>query len=181
MQESAKLTTWNVLVLQGEPRMLKPGDVAPEFILPDEKGNEVSLSHLLQTGPIILYFYPADFTPGCTAQACNFRDIHNDIQSVGLRVIGVSPQDKESHAKFKEEHDLPFTLICDTDKIAIKMYEVDGPLGIGVRRVTYLVTQGQKIQDMLRADFKIGKHKAFIEKAIILRESAGLTVSNRSE
>ena len=120
--------------------MLKPGDVAPEFILPDEKGNEVSLSHLLQTGPIILYFYPADFTPGCTAQACSFRDIHNDIQSVGLQVIGVSPQNKESHAKFKEEHNLPFTLICDTDKIAIRMYEVDGPLGIGVRRVTYLVT-----------------------------------------
>ena len=161
--------------------MLKPGDVAPEFILPDENGAELSLSQLLQAGPVILYFYPADFTPGCTAQACNLRDIHSDIQSVGLRVIGVSPQNQESHAKFKAEHNLPFTLICDTDKIAIKMYEADGPLGIGVRRVTYLVSQGQKIQEVLVADFKISKHKAFIEKAIILRESAGLTIRNRSD
>jgi len=154
--------------------MLKRGDVAPEFVLPDENGNEVSLTELLQSGPILLYFYPADFTPGCTREACDIRDIHDRILSVGLRVIGVSPQDQESHAKFKEEHNLPFTLICDPDKIAIKMYAVDGPLGIGVRRVTYLITQGQKIQDALCADIKIDKHRAFIEKAIFLREAAGM-------
>lgn len=157
--------------------MLKPGEVAPEFILPDENGDEVSLSGLLQTGPIILYFYPADFTPGCTREACAFRDIHDDILSVGLRVVGVSPQDQDSHIKFKEEHNLPFTLICDPDKIAIKMYGVDGPLGMGVRRVTYLITQGQKIQDALCADIKIDKHKGFIERAVVLRESAGLKLS----
>ena len=161
--------------------MLKPGDMAPEFILPDENGDEVSLSQLLRPGPIILYFYPADFTPGCTREACEIRDIHDDILSVGLRVIGVSPQDEESHARFKEEHKLPFTLICDPDKIAIKMYEVDGPFGVGVRRVTYLVNQGQKIQDALKADVKIDKHKAFIEKAIVLRECAGLKVKNAPE
>ncbi len=77
--------------------MLKAGDVAPEFILPDENGNEVSLSEMLQSGPLILYFYPADFTPGCTKEACSIRDIHDDISSVGLQVIGVSPQDGESH------------------------------------------------------------------------------------
>jgi len=157
--------------------MLKPGDVAPEFILPDENGDEVSLSRLLQTGPIILYFYPADFTPGCTKEACAIRDIHDDILSVGLRVVGVSPQDQDSHAKFKDEHNLPFTLICDPDKIAAKMYAVDGPLGIGVRRVSYLITQGQKIQDALCADLKIDKHRAFIEKAIVLRESAGMKIN----
>jgi len=156
--------------------MLKAGDVAPEFILPDENGNEVSLGQLLSSGPIILYFYPADFTPGCTRQACDFRDIHDDILSVGLRVVGVSPQDQESHARFKDEHDLPFTLICDPKKIAIKMYAVDGPLGIGVRRATYLISQGQKIQDVLCVDFKVEKHRAFIEKAIVLRETAGLKV-----
>jgi len=154
--------------------MLKSGDVAPEFILPDENGDDVSLSRLLQTGPIILYFYPADFTPGCTKEACAIRDIHDDLLSVGLRVVGVSPQDQESHAKFKEEHKLPFTLICDPEKVAIKMYAADGPLGIGVRRVTYLIAQGQKIQDALCADLKIDKHRAFIEKAIVLRESAGM-------
>lgn len=161
--------------------MLKPGDMAPEFILPNENGDDVSLTELLQPGPIILYFYPADFTPGCTREACTFRDIHDDILRVGLRVVGVSPQDAESHTRFRDEHKLPFTLICDQDKIAIQMYDVDGPLGIGVRRVTYLITQGQKIQDALQADVMINKHREFIKKAIVLRESAGITAANSSD
>ncbi len=158
--------------------MLKPGDLAPEFFLSDENGNEVSLTQLLQPGPIILYFYPADFTPGCTKEACIFRDIHDDILSVGLRVVGVSPQDAKTHARFKDEHNLPFTLICDPEKVAIKMYDVDGPFGKGVRRVTYLITQGQKIQDALQADVIVGKHREFVQKAIVLRESAGIKVEN---
>lgn len=155
-------------------RMLKPGSLAPEFILSDENGNEVALTKLLQDGPIILYFYPADFTPGCTKEACAIRDVHDDILSAGLRVYGVSPQDEESHARFKQEHQLPFSLICDPEKVAVKMYDVDGPFGKGVRRVTYLVSQSQKIQDAVKADINIKKHKEFIEKAIVLRESAGL-------
>ena len=158
--------------------MLKPGDLAPEFFLSDENGNEVSLTQLLQPGPIILYFYPADFTPGCTKEACTFRDIHDDILSVGLRVVGVSPQDAETHARFKDEYNLPFTLLCDPEKVAIKMYDVDGPFGKGVRRVTYLVTQGQKIQDALQADVMVGKHRGFVQKAIVLRESAGMKVES---
>lgn len=154
--------------------MLKPGDLAPEFVLSDENGDEVTLTKLLKDGPIILYFYPADFTPGCTKEACSIRDIHDDILSVGLRVFGVSPQDQESHARFKEEHKLPFSLICDPEKVAVKMYDVDGPFGVGVRRVTYLVGQNQKIQDAVSADLRIDKHKDFIEKAIVLRESAGM-------
>ncbi len=158
--------------------MLKPGDLAPEFFLSDENGDEVSLTQLLQPGPIILYFYPADFTPGCTKEACTFRDIHDDILSVGLRVVGVSPQDAESHARFKDEHNLPFTLLCDPEKVAIKMYDAVGPFGKGVRRVTYLVTQSQKIQDALQADVMVGKHKEFVQKAIVLRESAGMKVAD---
>ena len=154
--------------------MLKVGDVAPEFILPDQDGNEVSLSNRLQDPAIILYFYPADFTPGCTKEACAIRDIYDDILSVGLEVIGVSPQEEDSHTKFREDHDLPFTLVCDPDKIAIRMYDADGPMGFGVRRVTYLISQGQKIQGALCADLKIGKHEDFIRKAIMLRETAGI-------
>ncbi|MBT5221067.1 MAG: peroxiredoxin [Woeseia sp.] len=160
--------------------MLKAGNVAPEFILPDENGNEVSLVELLQDGPVILYFYPADFTPGCTKEACAIRDIHDEAQGVGLKVVGISPQDGESHLAFKKEHRLPFTLVCDPDKIAIKMYDADGPLGFGVRRITYLISQGQKIHDGVEANIKIGQHEAFIQKAIVLHESAGLTTP-RSE
>ena len=161
--------------------MLKVGDVAPEFILPDQDGNEVSLTQRLQESAVILYFYPADFTPGCTKEACSIRDIHNDIQSVGLEVIGISPQDAESHKRFQEEHNLPFTLICDPDKIAVRMYDADGPMGFGVRRITYLVSQGQRIQGALCADLKIGKHEEFIKRAIVLRETAGMKVSKEAE
>ncbi len=153
--------------------MLKVGMRAPEFILDDENGDEVELSHLLQKGALILYFYPADFTPGCTREACYIRDIHDEILSVGLHVVGISPQDPETHSRFRDEHELPFTLLCDPQKVAIKMYDVDGPLGFGVRRATYLINQDRKIQAAMTADFKIERHKEFIEKAIILRETAG--------
>jgi peroxiredoxin Q/BCP len=87
--------------------MLKAGQKAPEFVLENDKGEEISLAGLLENGPLILYFYPADFTPGCTAEACSIRDIHSDIQSVGLQVAGVSPQDADSHARFREKHGGP--------------------------------------------------------------------------
>ncbi len=157
--------------------MLKSGARAPEFVLQDENGDETSLTDLLADGPLILYFYPADFTPGCTKEACSIRDIHNDIQSVGLTVAGVSPQDAESHTKFRDKHELPFKLLCDPDKVAIKMYDVDGPLGIGVRRVTYLINQDRTIADAVQADLMIGRHKEFIDKAIALRKTAGKTAA----
>ena len=154
--------------------MLQPGARAPEFVQPDDRGGETTLSDLLQTGPIILYFYPADFTPGCTKEACSIRDIHDDIQSVGLQVAGISPQDIDSHKRFRDEHDLPFVLLSDPDKVAIRMYDVDGPFGVGVRRATFLINQDRTIQDVILADVMIGRHKDFIEKAVILRETAGL-------
>lgn len=153
--------------------MLKPGSKAPEFVLANDQGGETSLSDLLQDGPLILYFYPADFTPGCTKEACSIRDIHNDIQAVGLQVAGISPQDEESHQRFRKEHDLPFILLSDPDKVAVEMYDVDGPFGVGVRRATFLINQDRTIQDAVQADVRIGRHQDFIEKAVLLRETAG--------
>ena len=153
--------------------MLDTGARAPEFVLANDEGGETSLSDLLQDGPLILYFYPADFTPGCTKEACSIRDIHTDILSVGLQVAGISPQDVDSHSRFRDEYDLPFVLLSDPDKTAIKMYDVDGPFGVGVRRATFLINQDRVIQDAVMADVRIGRHKEFIERAIILRETAG--------
>ena len=149
--------------------MLKAGSRAPEFILPDTDGVDTALSALLQSGTLILYFYPADFTPGCTKEACSIRDIHSDIQSVGLQVVGISPQDGNSHKRFRDEHDLPFVLLSDTEKIAIKLYDVDGPFGAGVRRATFLISQDRTILDAMLADVRIGRHTEFIEKAIKLQ------------
>ena len=155
--------------------MLKAGSRAPEFILSDADGVDTALSDLLQNGTLLLYFYPADFTPGCTKEACSIRDIHNDIQSVGLQVVGISPQDGNSHKRFRDEHNLPFILLSDPEKVAIKMYDVDGPFGVGVRRATFLINQDRTIRDAILADVRIGRHAEFIEKAVILRETAGLT------
>ena len=153
--------------------MLKPGAKAPEFVLANDEGGETALSDLLQEGPLILYFYPADFTPGCTREACSIRDIHDDIQSVGLQVAGISPQDVDSHRKFRDKYELPFTLLSDPEKDVIRMYDVDGMFGVGVQRATFLIGQDRKIQDAVLANVRISRHKEFIEKAVILRETAG--------
>lgn len=156
--------------------MLKAGSRAPEFVLPDDNGHDMSLSDLLQQGPLVLYFYPADFTPGCTREACSIRDIYQDLAEVGLQVAGVSPQDPASHARFREHHRLPFVLLSDVNKTAIRMYDVDGPLGMGVRRATFLIDQDRMISDALLADLRIGRHENFIRNAIALRAAAGMRV-----
>ena len=152
--------------------MLKVGSKAPEFTLQNDQGVETSFTELLAEGPLILYFYPADFTPGCTKEACAIRDIHDELSAVGLTVAGISPQGVDSHARFRETHELPFVLLSDPDKIAIKLYDVDGMFGIGVRRATFLVDEDGTIEDSVLADIFVGEHEEFIRKAIALRESA---------
>ena len=146
--------------------MLAKGTKAPEFELADQDGRKHTLKSLLAGGPLILYFYPADFTPGCTKEACSFRDLHQELMKAKLRVVGVSPQDVGSHRRFADEHDLNFPLLADPDKVAVKAYDVDGPLGFGVRRGTYLIGRDGRIQDAVLADLRIGAHEAFVLNAI---------------
>lgn len=153
--------------------MLRAGDTAPEFTLPDQDGTPVSLAALLKDGPLLLYFYPADFTPGCTKEACDIRDMHEDISDVGIRVVGVSPQGAESHARFRNRHHLPFMLLADEDKAAVRAFGVDGPLGLGVRRATFLIGQDGVIQDVVLADLRIGRHSDFIRRAVAHRRQTG--------
>jgi peroxiredoxin Q/BCP len=150
--------------------MLPIGSRAPAFTLPDSTGRERSLQDLLEHGPLILYFYPADFTPGCTKEACSLRDLHDEILRAGLRIVGVSPQSPESHVRFSAEHHLPFPLLSDEDKTVIKRYDVDGPLGIGVRRATFLIGKNCKIEDAVLADIFVSRHEDFVRKAVQLRQ-----------
>jgi peroxiredoxin Q/BCP len=146
--------------------MLSSEQKAPEFTLPDQDGNDVSLTSLLKNGPAILYFYPADFTPGCTREACSIRDLHREISHAGFTVAGVSPQSPDSHRRFREKYDLPFTLLSDETKEVIKMFGVNGPLGFWVQRVTFLIDQNRYIKGQVKAHFSIDEHEAFIRKAI---------------
>lgn len=146
--------------------MLSVGARAPEFTLADQDEREVSLTSLLNAGPLILYFYPADFTPICTRQACLVRDLYEDIRRTGLSVAGISPQNPATHREFRARYGLTFPLLSDPDKAVIRMYDVNGFLGFGVRRVTYLIDQGRIIRDAVLADLRLGEHEAFIRTAL---------------
>lgn len=153
--------------------MLPLGGRAPEFTLPDQDEQSVSLSNLLRRGPLLLYFYPADFTPGCTREACMMRDLHEEIDQAGLNLAGVSPQKPATHRRFREKYRLPYTLLSDVDKFVIAMYDVRGPLGFGVRRATYLIDQARYIRAAVVANFRIGEHEAFVRRAVALSAAGG--------
>jgi thioredoxin-dependent peroxiredoxin len=101
--------------------MLEVGRPAPTFTLPDQHGEEVSLEGLRGT-PVVVYFYPKDDTPGCTTQACAIRDQWAEFEEAGAVVLGVSPDDVDSHARFAEKYDLPHRLLADPDKAVIQTY-----------------------------------------------------------
>lgn len=157
--------------------MLAVGDRAPEFSLPDERGIEVSLTSVLHMGPLLLYFYPADFTPGCTREACGIAEYFPTLEAQSIRVLGVSPQSPDSHRRFRERHNLPFALLCDPGKTVIRMYDVDGPLGLGVRRTTYLVDPARIIRGAVQADFRIQRHLDFIRQAPGLLQQPGVATT----
>ena len=126
--------------------MLEIGTKAPDFSLPDYTGKLHSLSDY-RGQKVILYFYPADMSPGCTNQACSFRDLYPQIQEKGAVVLGVNADSVESHKKFMEEHGLPFTLLSDPDKEVLQAYDVwkersmFGRLVMGIERSTYLIDE----------------------------------------
>ncbi|MEM9620352.1 MAG: peroxiredoxin [Pseudomonadota bacterium] len=140
--------------------MLKEGDKAPDFDLPDQQGDMQSLQSLLNNGPVVVYFYPIDFSPVCTAQACAFRDNYDDVLQLGKQVVGISPQTQSSHQRFAQLHALPFPLLSDTSKRTIRAYGVDGPFGMGVRRATFLVDESQHVVKRVVSELLVGPHLA---------------------
>ena len=146
--------------------MLSKGDQAPGFEGTDQSGNTLTLSGLLSKGPVLLYFYPADFTPICTAQACAFRDRQDALDDASVQIVGVSPQSESSHQRFADTYDLGFPLIPDRQKRIIKAYGVDGPFGIGVRRATFMIGSDGRILDRVVSDLFVGSHTEFIQSAL---------------
>lgn len=130
---------------------LKEGDVAPDFKATTNEGNTVSLSDFRGKN-VILYFYPKDSTPGCTKEACAFRDDYTEFKKKGAVVLGVSTDSAKSHAKFVQKYNLPFPLLVDEDKKIVNAYGVYGPrtfMGIkytGTHRITFLIGPDGKIK-----------------------------------
>ena len=123
---------------------LSAGDKAPDFTLPDQDGKEHTLSNY-KGSPVVLYFYPKDQTSGCTKEACAFRDDYSAYQEAGVTILGVSPDSPKSHTNFIAKHDLPFTLLADTEREVLKLYGAWGLKKMygreyeGVLRTTYLI------------------------------------------
>jgi len=117
---------------------LKEGDAAPEFSLQSDEGNMIKLSDYKDKQAVVLYFYPKDFTSGCTKQACNFRDNITGIEAYNAVVLGVSVDNAETHKKFKEEHNLNFTLLADTTKEVSQQYSGLNQNG-SANRVTFII------------------------------------------
>lgn len=145
--------------------MIGVGDQAPDFALPAGDGSIVRLSERLKDGPVVLYFYPADFTPVCTAQACMVRDAHDTLMASGYQVLGVSPQSAESHEKFDAKHGLGFTLLADTEKKVIRAYGVSAAFGLLTRRTTFLIGQDGVVKDRAVGDLSVTKHRRLIDRA----------------
>lgn len=134
---------------------LKAGDEAPLFSGLDQNGNKVNLIDY-KGKKVVLYFYPKDNTPGCTAQACNLRDNESILTEKGIVVIGISADSVLSHSKFSEKHSLPFPLIADTDKVILNQYGVWGEKKFmgrtfdGIHRTTFIIDENQKIIEVIR-------------------------------
>jgi len=131
----------------------------------DERGLPFSLRDYLGKKIVVLYFYPKDFTPGCTKEACSFRDDYKEIEEKGAVVIGVSIDSVESHAKFSKKHDLPFALLSDNRKEVAKKYDVLGIGGVLTKRVTFIIDkQGNIAAVFPKVDVK--KHSQEVLNAI---------------
>ncbi|MBW4646527.1 MAG: peroxiredoxin [Goleter apudmare HA4340-LM2] len=142
---------------------IKVGDTAPDFSLPAQDGLTVSLSQFRGQSAVVLYFYPKDDTPGCTAESCAFRDQYEVFKSAGAEVIGVSGDSSASHQQFAVKHNLPFTLLSDQGDRIRKLYGATAAFGLFPGRVTYVIDQQGVVQYVFDSMFNFKGH---VEEAL---------------
>jgi peroxiredoxin Q/BCP len=147
---------------------VKVGDKAPDFTLPSQMGDNVTLSEFFDKKNIVLYFYPKDESRGCTKEACSFRDSYDVLTSLGAEVLGVSSQSMESHKSFANHYGLPFILLSDVDHKVRHLYGVPSTLGIIEGRVTYIIDKKGTIRHIFSSQSHPELH---VEEAIkVLKE-----------
>src|SRR5215471_3292873 len=142
----------------GMARGIQVGDKAPDFTLPSQSGEQVRLHDRLGERVVVLYFFPKDGTPGCTAEACAFRDSHEVFTDAGAEVIGVSSDSVDSHVAFAGRHKLPFTLLSDQGGQVRKSYGVPPVLGLLPGRVTYVIDREGTVRHVFNSMTNIGQH-----------------------
>lgn len=153
--------------------MLQPGDTAPHFTLYDQSGRPVTLSHELETGPVVVFFYPRAMTRGCTAESCHFRDLRDEFERVGARPIGISADTTDRQAEFERRNSLGFTLLSDPDRAVARRFGVKrlGPLFN--RRATFVVDTDRRVLAAFSSELNMEMHA---DRALkVLQERAAST------
>jgi peroxiredoxin Q/BCP len=149
--------------------MIQIGDNCPDFQLPDASGKMINMTNFIGKKKMVIYFYPKDDTPGCTKEACSFRDSYEDFKGFDCEVIGISSDTEEKHSFFASKHKLPFILLADTDKKVRKLFGVPGNLfGLIPGRVTYIIGLDGKVKGIYNSQTNPLGH---IEKALELVKS----------
>ena len=139
------------------------GSVAPDFTLRSQSGDRVSLKDFLGRRPVVLFFYPKDDTPGCTKQACAFRDDYGQFGALDAEVLGISSDSVESHRSFAENNDLPFALLSDEGGDVRRLYSVPNTLGLMPGRVTYVIDREGVVRHIFSSQLAVTRH---VEEAL---------------
>jgi peroxiredoxin Q/BCP len=150
-------------IVDSSPKKIEVGGLAPDFTLPDQSGQPVSLSDFKGRKAVVLYFYPKDFTGGCTAEACAFRDSYEVFKEAGAEVIGVSSDSTDSHQGFAAKHRLPFVLLSDSGGKLRKQYGVPATLGLLPGRVTYVIDKEGVVRHIFNSQLAATRH---VEEAL---------------
>ena len=147
---------------------VKVGDKAPDFTLPSQMGDKVTLSEYFSKKNVVLYFYPMDESPGCTKEACTFRDNYEELTSLDAEVLGVSGQSVESHVKFASHYGLPFILLADVDNKVRELYGVRSTMGIIPGRVTYIIDKKGTVRHIFVSQTQAKRHVEEAKKTLQL-------------
>jgi len=155
---------------------LKVGDPAPDFTLPSQTGKPVALSSFKGKKWVVVYFYPKDNTPICTAESCSFRDHYQVFQEAGAEVIGISSDSSKTHSEFSSKHRLPFILLSDEGGLVRRRYGVPATFGIFPGRVTYVIDPEGKIRHIFSSQFSAEAH---VERALAIINAAASNAGER--
>jgi peroxiredoxin Q/BCP len=139
--------------------MLEKGNVAPDFELPDETGQMRKLSDLLKAGPVVLYFYPAALTYGCTKESCHFRDLKSEFEALGAQRVGISGDKVEKQKQFSDKHQFDFPLLSDPDAAVANQFGAHRNFGLApTKRITFVIDTDRTILDVIKSEVRMGVH-----------------------
>lgn len=138
---------------------MKVGELAPDFELPDETGTTRALREFLETGPVVLFFYPAAMTKGCTAESCHFRDLAAEFAAVGAHRVGISPDAVDKQARFSEQHGFDYPLLSDVDGAVATSFGVRRSFGpLLTKRQTFVIDTDRKVLEVIKSELRMSVH-----------------------